>query len=270
MLRIVLKESRAAQLRRELDDAVNGTGIDYGSSIEQADNDPTVARAKGLEIHSEPKPKNAMPDDVPYDAVKETYPNGKIKTIVLGVAEDNEAFTYYESGILKAYFRKGPAAFWRLPFYIEYHEKPNRKKAVAFVYEDSKFFSYEEWIDYLQEAAKKESEWRARVILRTTNQKALLEWEEDMKRSAARHYNEIEKESYLSKHELDDRTEEYKFTKSRKSSSDPRFADLDLASNQPPKKTDDNELGNRAKGLELDEKRKSLKESFAKLLKRPF
>jgi hypothetical protein len=43
-----LKESRADQIRREIDDAVNGT--DYGYTPKDTGEDPTIARGRGLEI----------------------------------------------------------------------------------------------------------------------------------------------------------------------------------------------------------------------------
>ncbi len=60
-----LKESRAAQLRREIDDAVNGT--DYGYTPKEAGEDPTIARGRGLEVDGRPeetKPGEAKPSCV--------------------------------------------------------------------------------------------------------------------------------------------------------------------------------------------------------------
>lgn len=230
MIRIVLKESRADQLRRELDNTINGT--DYGASIDQADSDPTIARAKGLEIddieegppsfekrHSERQPEI---EDFGYGkSVSYKNSDGDLHRIGLPAY-----FFIFSNGkiALEEYYKNGQPHNDAGPSLIEYDEHGQIKKQMF----------------------------------------------------------------YLNGHRLT--PEQFKSQRA----TDPRFSGLDLADNQPPQKTDDTELGNRAKGLEvkplkklkqksaspkpdprfkaleLDEKRKNLKEIFAKLLKRPF
>ncbi len=75
-----LKESRADQLRRELDDAVNGT--DYGYTPKDTGEDSTVARGRGLEVDDEP-PKRQPEETLETLPPKiEYWPNGNKDRVI--------------------------------------------------------------------------------------------------------------------------------------------------------------------------------------------
>jgi hypothetical protein len=260
MIRIFLKESRAEQLRRELDDVVNGT--DYGSSIQQADSDPTVARAKGLEVDDNPTTQPEKPEvQVQY------YNNGQKMTEQYSLGNGILVRkNYYDSGKKhsEAYRLNGEYHRVDSPAYASWYR--NGKKA-----SEQYFFrgqchrvdgpAYSSWDD---EGRKTSEEYRIDGKNHRTTGPAYRGWDESgeiiyelyylngISFSKERWLEVVKKinRNYLDLNEPS--KSEYKFTKNRKRPSDPRFANLDLSDNQPPQKTDDKELEGRAKGLEVE------------------
>jgi antitoxin component YwqK of YwqJK toxin-antitoxin module len=106
MIRIFLKESRAEQLRRELDNAVNGT--DYGYSSIKPGDDEAANRFKNLEIDDETEQSGQVAAGQSSEDVrvnKDFYSNGRIRRIeyrnsnVQVHRTDGPAITYwYENG----------------------------------------------------------------------------------------------------------------------------------------------------------------------------
>lgn len=257
MIRIFLKESRAEQLRREIDDAVNGT--DYGASIEQADSDPTVARAKGLEVDDNPTAQPEKPE-VQY------YNNGQkmIEQYSLGngiLVRKN----YYTNGKKhsEAYQLNGEYHRVDGPAYTSWYRSGKKSSEQYFLRGQCHRVdgpAHSSWDD---EGRKTAEEYRVYNKPHRTDGPAYLGWDESgeliyelyylngISFSEERWLEAVKKinRDYL---DLSEPAEEYKFTKNRKPSPDPRYASLDLSDNQPPQKTDDKELEGRAKGLEVE------------------
>lgn len=295
MLRIILKESREQQLRRELDDVVNGT--DYGAPIEQADKDPTVARAKGLEIDDQPieiKPDGTKPSSVGY------WPNGR-KRYERYVVDYNFQPTDDVENFTVLHRVNGPALIsW---------DQNGQKRSETWAFNDVEHRtdgpSHTRWY---QDGQKELERFNFKGENHRIGAPAITTWNPDGRKSSehffkngkrhnaegpavimwGRHGEKEDEAFYLDDVffpkkdwerqvaklnrpplDLDEPPKEYKFTKNRKEPSDPRFAGLDLADNQPPQKTDDKELGNRAQGLEVEPPKERDTYKFSKNRKSP-
>ncbi len=316
-----LKESRADQLRRELDNAVNGT--DYGYTPKDTGEDPTIARGRGLEVDDEvskqstdtTEPKNN------YNKTKVDFyppPNGRPKRITVHPGMSIEVvYEFYKNGKLKSVLLKGEnhIGLMESPIYIEYDDVHGRVVARQFVWEGKKYDSFKEWCTArYNDEEQAEDDNLSWVDYQYSVGDEVASNEEYYRQSAKHYYNDELRKAYLSSMDLEDFSDintSYKFTKNRKPESDPRFSDLDLDDelpknhpeedngmlsskernlknwkklqqsqtepderfanldlNQYPKnsKSDDKELEQRAKGLELDENMKKIRMHFKRLL----
>lgn len=300
MLRITLRESRGQQIRRELDDVVNGT--DYGASIEQADDDPTIARAKGLEIDdvvngtdygasveqadNDPTVARAKGLEIDY---KEHDDEEQEETDNKKKYSDGKTVHEWDDGTKEEIYRKngkwhredGPAVirydeFGRIDaksYYI--NGKHLSETAFERLERIKKGLPPEEpkiWDEY----SRGKLRYRRYMVddeFHNTNGPAFISYYDDgsIKSEIYSKYNTMHRIDGPARIFYDHNgkiTLEQFFIDGKRTQSptDPRFANLDLADNKPPQKTDDKELGNRAKGLELNEKLNIIRETFKRLL----